>query len=204
MNPEYIVIHTAAFRGRNCDAAKIDQWHRNKGWNGIGYHYVILNDRHDQKSDGTVEEGRPLSQVGAHARGINSRSIGICCAGHGDDSDFTPAQYTSLGRLVTRLMQQFSVPLEHVIGHREINQLIQAGLVSDNYRTSKSCPGNAVNMDELRRRLGDQAADTAAASDDELRQALELMRDNRSRFGNAQDELADFLNHPEVIEFVEQ
>lgn len=202
MNPEYIVIHTAAFRGRNCDAALIDQWHRNKGWNGIGYHYVILNDRHDQKADGTVEEGRPLSQAGAHARGINSRSIGICCTGHGDDSDFTASQYASLERLVTRLMQQYSVPLEKVIGHREINRLIQMGLVSDNYRTSKSCPGNAVDMDELRQRLGDLPAD--AASDDELRQAIELVRDNRTRFGNAQDELADFLNHPEVIEFVEQ
>jgi len=56
MTPEYIVIHTVAFKGKNCDAKMIDEWHRAKGWNGIGYHFVILNDRHNSKSDGTVED----------------------------------------------------------------------------------------------------------------------------------------------------
>ena len=66
MTPEYIVIHTAAFSGKNCDAEKIDQWHRQRGWSGIGYHYVILNDRHDNKADGTfvpIESGRTVTDL---------------------------------------------------------------------------------------------------------------------------------------------
>ena len=45
MQPTYIVIHTAAFSGKNCDSTKIDEWHKARGWRGNGYHFVILNDR---------------------------------------------------------------------------------------------------------------------------------------------------------------
>jgi hypothetical protein len=84
LRPKYIVIHTAAYNGRNCDRDMIDQWHRDRGWNGIGYHYTVINDKHDTLEDGTVQAGRDLTIAGAHARGINNRSIGICCIGHGD------------------------------------------------------------------------------------------------------------------------
>lgn len=43
------------------------------GWAGIGYHFVI-------RKDGTIERGRPLSVVGAHAQGDNLHTIGICMA----------------------------------------------------------------------------------------------------------------------------
>lgn len=56
---QYLVVHTAAFQGRNCDRDVIDAWHRARNWSGIGYHYVIINDLHDRLEDGTVQEGRP-------------------------------------------------------------------------------------------------------------------------------------------------
>ena len=49
-----IIIHCSATpEGKDIDAEEIRQWHLDKGWRDIGYHYVI-------KLDGTVEEGGPL------------------------------------------------------------------------------------------------------------------------------------------------
>ena len=58
----------------NFNANDIDRWHKQKGWKGIGYHYVIL-------LDGTVEQGRELEAVGAHCSGHNAHSVGICYIG---------------------------------------------------------------------------------------------------------------------------
>lgn len=70
-----IIIHCSATpEHRNIKAATIDKWHRDKGWQCIGYHYVI-------DLDGTIESGRPLSDEGAHTIGHNKNSIGICYIG---------------------------------------------------------------------------------------------------------------------------
>lgn len=204
MKPNYIVIHTAAFRGKNCDANTIDQWHRQRGWSGIGYHYVILNDRHDTKKDGSLETGRPLSQSGAHAKGINSQSIGICCIGHGDEDDFTQAQYQTLYTLLKALLQQHQLSHEAIIGHREINKLIGRGLVDEQYKTGKSCPGHKVDMDVIRSTLSEEQPQTKPPTSnyqqDELIHALKVLNAHREQFANAKDELDEFLYHPEVLE----
>ena len=164
MTPKYLVVHTAAFRGKNCDAARIDGWHRERGWNGIGYHYVILNDKHDSKPDGLVEPGRPENISGAHARGINSQSLGICCVGHGDYNNFTQKQYESLYNLLEELANRYEIQVENIIGHRELNNLIGRGLLDDQYQTYKSCPGNMVDMAGIRevmqRRLSSETDST--------------------------------------------
>ena len=199
MTPEYIVIHTAAFNGEDCDRDLIDQWHRARKWNGIGYHFVILNNKHSSKPDGTVEYGRPKNIQGAHIKGLNSRSVGICCVGHGDKSDFTSKQYESLYKLIKELMVEFSVPVEKVIGHREVNNLVDAGEVSTQYRTSKTCPGNKVDMNLIRQYL-----EETTASDEpslaELQSAIATLENSQHYFHNANDELVEFLNHPEVLE----
>jgi N-acetyl-anhydromuramyl-L-alanine amidase AmpD len=201
MKPEYIVIHTAAFRGKNCDAKLIDEWHRARGWSQIGYHYVILNDRHEHKPDGLIEEGRPINLSGAHARGINSKSIGICCVGHGDYDDFTSAQYVSLIKIIKNLQQQFAIPTNNVIGHRELNLLVDKGLVSESYRTNKSCPGSMVDLTLLRKRV-ESKMDVTPNQDEKLKQALQLLKQSQHRFNQAQDELLEFIHHPEVIEIL--
>ncbi len=62
-----IIIHcTATPEGRDIDAETIDKWHINRGWSGIGYHYVV-------KLDGTIEEGRSVNKTGAHTRGYKQR-----------------------------------------------------------------------------------------------------------------------------------
>ena len=204
--PSYIVIHTAAYSGRNCDADKIDQWHKARGWDGIGYHFVILNDRHDNKKDGTLESGRSLSQRGAHTLGLNNRSIGICCVGHGDKEKFTNAQLLTLLDLIHRLMTDYSIPLNSVIGHREVNDLISRNKLAAQYKTSKTCPGRLIDMDFIRSfiKTNDkkQAQQLNQTNDekDNVSEALRVLASNATLFGNAQDELHQFLNHPEVIE----
>lgn len=115
-----IVIHcTATPEGRDVTAADVDRWHRERGWNGIGYHALI-------RLDGSVEYGRPLEKQGAHARGHNHDTLAVVYAG-GVDSDFEPrdtrtdAQIESLYDLVTAWQRQFGVPARCVVGHYELD-----------------------------------------------------------------------------------
>ena len=62
------------------DAYIIDKWHKERGWKGIGYHYVVLNGKRipnsfDKSEVGFIEKGRPDSEVGSHVVGMNSISI---------------------------------------------------------------------------------------------------------------------------------
>ena len=64
-----IIVHcTATPAGRSVTVAEIDRWHRQRGFNGIGYHYVV-------GLDGSVSKGRDEALVGAHCKGHNSDSI---------------------------------------------------------------------------------------------------------------------------------
>ena len=70
-----IIVHCSATKeGNNISAATIDQWHKDRGWRGIGYHYVVA-------LDGTIEYGRSIYDTGAHVRNHNKGSIGICYIG---------------------------------------------------------------------------------------------------------------------------
>lgn len=112
-----IIVHcTATPEGKDFKAADIDRWHRQKGWDGIGYHYVVdLN--------GTVEPGRPESKVGAHCIGHNQNSIGVVYVG-GVASDGktpkdtrTPQQKAALVKLLTDLKRKY--PNATIHGHRD-------------------------------------------------------------------------------------
>ncbi|WP_286262960.1 N-acetylmuramoyl-L-alanine amidase [Thalassotalea atypica] len=213
MDIKYLVIHTAAYQGRNCDADTIDEWHRNKGWNGIGYHYVILNDKHDSKPDGKIEKGRDDSVNGAHAYGINQMSLGICCIGHGDHEDFTPAQYENLYLLLAKLCHKYQVSTDNIIGHRELNSLVNRGLLGDQYRTAKSCPGHKINMNQIRQTLSkkllreeplDEVNNTSMHLNNKAQviEAINVLKEHKGQFTNARDELIQFLYHPEIIELI--
>lgn len=120
---EEIIIHCAATRpDQNIDAREIDRWHRQRGWLKIGYHFVI-------KQDGTIEIGRNIDEVGAHARGHNSYSIGICLVGGIDDlsepsDDYSDEQWTMLRLLIDGLVKKY--PGVKLLGHNDIS--------------SKACP----------------------------------------------------------------
>lgn len=147
MRVEYIVVHTAAdFRDegrRDTSALEIRAWHTARGWNDIGYHYVV-------RRDGRVETGRPEHQTGAHTRGLNHKSLGVCLSGHGDLQPMTEAQERALVRLLAQLCKKYKVPPERVIGHREVNRLVEAGVLEPIYRTAKTCPGKQISMTLVR------------------------------------------------------
>lgn len=98
-------------------ASDIDRWHRERNFNSIGYHYVIC-------LDGSIETGRPIQLIGAHCKGYNSDSIGICYIGgrniEGKCADTrTDAQMISLRKLVYDLHLQF--PNATIHGHNEFS-----------------------------------------------------------------------------------
>lgn len=71
----FIIIHCSAIPPyQDSSAETITRWHIARGFKTIGYHYVI-------RRDGTIENGRPLEQVGAHCQNHNKHSIGICYEG---------------------------------------------------------------------------------------------------------------------------
>jgi len=105
------------------NAALIAKWHtlpkpNGRGWNGIGYHYVILNGwltstLFNPKFDGHIETGRPLnddpfvtkSEMGAHVKGFNTNSVGICLIGK--SGKFTNNQLNAALKLISELETQF-------------------------------------------------------------------------------------------------
>ena len=113
-----LIVHCSAVRpGQRSSAKDINGWHRDKGWNGIGYHYVV-------RRDGSIELGRPIEEVGAHCVGHNSHSIGICYEGgldaNGEEADTrTPEQKVALRKLLEELHQQF--PKALIVGHHDLN-----------------------------------------------------------------------------------
>lgn len=114
-----IIIHCSATpEGREVTVEDIDRWHKQRGWKGIGYHYVIY-------LDGTVHRGRPEEQIGAHCTLHNACSIGICYIGgiakEGKKSTpkdtRTPEQKEALIKLLQDLAERY--PEATVHGHNE-------------------------------------------------------------------------------------
>ena len=113
-----IVVHCAATKpSMDIGAADIRKWHLDRGWSDIGYHYVI-------KRNGDVEKGRNDKVQGAHAKGYNRDSLGVCLVGGIDDdgkssSNFTRNQYKSLEQLLTTLEATYEKP--DIVGHSSLD-----------------------------------------------------------------------------------
>lgn len=111
-----IIIHCSATpEGKNIGATTIRGWHKERGFNDIGYHFVI-------RLDGTIEQGRPIEQIGAHCQGYNRNSIGICYIGglsqkRQPKDTRTLAQRQAIKQLIHELQVQF--PAATIHGHNE-------------------------------------------------------------------------------------
>ena len=117
-NIKKIVVHCSATKeGADIRAKDIDAMHKARGWSGIGYHFVIL-------LDGSIEVGRPEEQQGAHVKGHNEDSIGVCMIGGLDSSlkakdTFTKAQKETLAVLLVFLSKKYAG--SEVFGHRDLS-----------------------------------------------------------------------------------
>ena len=121
-----IIVHCSATpEGRDVSVDTIRKWHvEDNGWSDIGYHWVI-------PLSGSIEKGRHESRSGAHAKGYNKNSIGVCYVG-GVDSEMkakdtrTDAQKETLRCLLEDLRERYQQA--EIIGHRDLPNV------------SKSCP----------------------------------------------------------------
>lgn len=124
---DQIVVHcTATPPDMDIGAAEIEQWHRQRGWSGIGYHKVVRRDGQielgrDPDQDGDVEE-----HIGAHAYGHNRRTLAVVYAGgvdaNGRPADTrTPAQTRALIAVCRAWIQRFKLSPAHVVGHHELD-----------------------------------------------------------------------------------
>lgn len=125
---KYCIIHCSDSRFGN--ALLIDQWHRAKGWKCIGYNLVILNgnvtkDISNKLFNGLMETGRGFDEdavisgdeIGAHALGYNSESLGICLIGN--SGTFTAMQYSTLKNIMIALRNDY--PNIEFIGHSDVD-----------------------------------------------------------------------------------
>lgn len=115
-NIDKIIIHCSATpEGRKVTVDEIRQWHLQRGWKDIGYHYIIY-------LDGTIHKGRPESVIGAHCSGYNKNSIGICYIG-GCDKNMQPKDTRTVGQkralleILRRLKRDYPNATLH--GHNE-------------------------------------------------------------------------------------
>ena len=134
-----IIIHCSATpEGRNLDfeACRHDHIHH-RGFSDIGYHYYI-------RRDGTVVKTRALALVGAHVKGYNKYSIGICYEGgldaQGCPKDTrTPEQRAALRLLVHQLLRRFHGEVR-VCGHRDLSPDRNGDGVVEPEEWVKVCP----------------------------------------------------------------
>ena len=117
---KYIVYHySATYPDQDWGVAEMTRMHKARGFRTVGYHYVI-------RRDGTVEKGRGEREIGAHVKGYNTGSIGICCIGGieratgpniGVDNR-TEAQKRALANLTRDILKRH--PNAKIVGHRDL------------------------------------------------------------------------------------
>ncbi len=135
-----IVVHHSA-TGSGC-AGQFHHAHLQRGWDELGYHFVIGNG--SGSGNGQIEVGSRWHKQkhGAHCRTAgnyhNEHGIGICLVGNFEQRYPTAAQLASLNKLIRFLMVRCRIPSHRVIGHREAPG------------ASTKCPGRNMHMAQLR------------------------------------------------------
>lgn len=105
-----IVLHHSA--SKEAFATLIHQWHKNRGWSGIGYHFVV-------RKNGTVERGRPIDCIGAHCTNENSHTIGICFEGNFQEEDMAAIQIKAGRELIDYIQALYGNKLK-IVRHRDL------------------------------------------------------------------------------------
>jgi N-acetylmuramoyl-L-alanine amidase len=115
---DIIVIHcTQTPSDMDVDVEKVIKWHKNRGFDTIGYHYLI-------KRDGTLQVGRDEDVVGAHAVQVNGTSIGVALVGGGTvdmgwENNFESIQFETLKSILLKLKDKYNI--EKIIGHYQVD-----------------------------------------------------------------------------------
>ena len=125
-----IVIHCSDTpNDQNISAIDIHKMHLGFGWDGIGYHKIICR-------DGKIEVGRPEYWIGAHTKGKNNESLGVCLIGK---SNFTDAQYNALEKVLKEWIQKY--PQAEIKGH---SQAIETKKTCPNFDVEEWCKSKGL------------------------------------------------------------
>ena len=132
-----IVVHCSATReDKSFTEHDLETCHRRRGFNGTGYHFYI-------RRNGDIKSTRPIERIGAHARGFNKESIGICyeggldCRGVPKDTR-TSWQKHSLRVLILTLLKDF--PGCRICGHRDLSPDLNRNGEIEPEEWTKACP----------------------------------------------------------------
>jgi len=162
---QFIVIHHSDTPAGG--AMAFDKFHRQvRGWDELGYHFVIGNGT--DTADGAVEVGSrwPKQKQGAHTKTPDNRfndfGIGICLVGNFDHDRPTAAQMRSLVKLVAHLERTYKIPTDRVIGHKDAK--------------STDCPGRFMSVADVRRQAA-ALAGAAPAQDATRTASADLLRE---------------------------
>ncbi len=122
------------------DAEVIDKWHKERGFDCIGYHYVIVGGRvvggkYHEPTDGWIQKGRSIEYEGAHCRGHNGDSVGVCIIGR---RHFTGKQFEATLLFINSLLVEYDLGVNALYGHTELDP-------------KKTCPN--LKMDFIRNLL---------------------------------------------------
>ena len=123
--PTKIIYHHSASFSRSAES--IHEFHKGKGWSGIGYQYYI-------RKDGTIYSGRPENADGAHTIGENKTSIGICVEGNFEEEEITKKQVNSLYKLSLYIALKYDI--YKIIGHGDAGETL--------------CPGENFPLETMR------------------------------------------------------
>lgn len=111
-----------------CSIEDIDRWHKNNGWAGCGYHFLV-------RKDGSIYRGRPEDKLGAHTSNYNTGSLGVCFEGTYNTEAMPEAQLKAGQELVSYLIKKYNLLKADVYKHKDFN-------VTD-------CPGHNFPWDKL-------------------------------------------------------
>ncbi len=124
--PQYLVVHHSVSSREDTTIAMIRQWHLDRGWDDVGYHLVI-------EGDGALRQGRAVGTVGAHCKGVNQLSIGVCVVGNNLDEEqcWSKPQWRQLWKVVDAV--QLLWPQLEIKGHRDFAPTECPGLEISNH-----------------------------------------------------------------------
>lgn len=135
---QWVIVHHSATRGGG--AVAFDRMHRDKGWDELGYDFVIGNGT--DTPDGAIEVGSRWTKqkIGAHTKTPDNRyneyGIGICLVGNFDETRPTAKQLASLAKLIAYLGDTYRIRTSDIIRHRDTK--------------ATDCPGNNLSIAQVR------------------------------------------------------
>lgn len=131
----HIIIHHSNSGYHSIRSIKRMHVNKNK-WEDIGYHFLIGNGLLTR--DGKLYYGRDENLVGAHIKGRNHYSLGVCLIGNMDKHPLTKKQMKKLISFLVELCETYGVEPENIRGHNEFSEV------------TKTCPGKFTDMDKIR------------------------------------------------------